>query len=158
MNAEDLFGLPRKRKVTKTKVDLFWCWRRGMIGLIIPAKTGVFFSNQTGGVMCNHPEIEGVFVPLEGEVWDEKKGERIRLEEKRFWHGNSEELRYEEVIKVFGLPLKPFPLQLEEAWVLCKVTNLRQNSDDWKWLCGQPISFWKSLKGKQVLLTFQNSD
>ena len=33
-------------------------------GLIIPEKTGIIYSNQTGGVTCNHPEIEGYYIPL----------------------------------------------------------------------------------------------
>lgn len=33
-------------------------------GVIIPAKTGIIFTNQSGGVACRHPELEGVFIPL----------------------------------------------------------------------------------------------
>jgi hypothetical protein len=150
--------------MTELKVDLFWLWRNDLLGLIIPAKTGVFFSNQTDGVACNHPKLEGVFVPLQGEHWDDKKGERVKLSERRFWVGGSDELRFEDVIKEFGLPLKPLPFQFQEAWVWCKVTRLKKrskkdvNGDDWTWLCGQPRSFWTALEGKEVLLTFQNSD
>lgn len=32
--------------------------------LIAAAKTGIFYTNQTGGVACNHPAIEGFAVPL----------------------------------------------------------------------------------------------
>lgn len=33
-------------------------------GIIIPYPCGVFYGNQTGGVNCDHPEIEGVFLPF----------------------------------------------------------------------------------------------
>ena len=33
-------------------------------GLIIACKSGVRFSNQTGGTGCHQPEIEGVYIPL----------------------------------------------------------------------------------------------
>jgi hypothetical protein len=32
--------------------------------LIIPAKTGFMVSNQTWGLACGHPEIEGFLIPL----------------------------------------------------------------------------------------------
>lgn len=32
--------------------------------LIIEAKTGVKYSNQTGGYACNHPEVEGFLLPI----------------------------------------------------------------------------------------------
>lgn len=39
-------------------------WEFNGIGLIIKWPSGVFFSNQTGGYACHHPQVEGVFVPL----------------------------------------------------------------------------------------------
>lgn len=35
------------------------------IGLIVSFPSGVIYTNQVGGFGCFHPEIEGVFVPLE---------------------------------------------------------------------------------------------
>lgn len=37
-------------------------------GLIIQYKSGVIYSNQTGGTACLHPELEGVFVPLRNDL------------------------------------------------------------------------------------------
>ena len=39
-------------------------WSLYGIGLIIPCASGVIISNQVGGYACDHPEIEGVFIPL----------------------------------------------------------------------------------------------
>lgn len=37
---------------------------RDKAGLIVPCKSGVSWTNQVGGIMIFHPEVEGVFVPL----------------------------------------------------------------------------------------------
>jgi len=34
------------------------------VGLILKVPSGVFYTNQSGGYACEHPEIEGVFYPL----------------------------------------------------------------------------------------------
>lgn len=39
-------------------------WALNGIGLIINCSSGVIYSNQTGGYATDHPEIEGVFIPL----------------------------------------------------------------------------------------------
>ena len=39
-------------------------WALQGIGLIIACPSGVIYSNQTGGYACDHPEMEGVFIPL----------------------------------------------------------------------------------------------
>lgn len=40
-------------------------WHLQGPGLILPASTGVVYTNQTGGNACKQPEQEGVFVPLD---------------------------------------------------------------------------------------------
>ncbi|AUX40429.1 uncharacterized protein SOCE26_018300 [Sorangium cellulosum] len=37
------------------------------LGLIIKHASGVLYTNQTCGVCCAQPELEGVFVPLDAE-------------------------------------------------------------------------------------------
>lgn len=39
-------------------------WEFKGVGLILFWPSGVFYSNQTSGYSCDHPEIEGVFAPL----------------------------------------------------------------------------------------------
>ena len=43
------------------EVDLYYY--EGM-GVIYREKTGVIYTTQTGGSWCNHPTVEGYFVPL----------------------------------------------------------------------------------------------
>ena len=42
-------------------------------GLIINYKSGIIFSNQTGGSTCNHPRTEGVFIPLRNDYEEPTK-------------------------------------------------------------------------------------
>ena len=46
---------------TTIKVRL---WHIGSVGLIIPHRTGVIYTNQTGGRGCSQPELKGFYVPL----------------------------------------------------------------------------------------------
>jgi hypothetical protein len=53
-----------KSKPTIELWDLDW-----PMGVIVPCESGVKFTNQTGGTMCAHPVIEGVFIPLPSFLW-----------------------------------------------------------------------------------------
>lgn len=39
-------------------------WDYEGCGIVVEAPTGVFYTNQTGGNICNHPKAEGFFFPL----------------------------------------------------------------------------------------------
>ena len=54
-------------------------------GFIVPCESGVYWEQQTNGVMCNHVYIEGVFITLDKPrrtVWEKdptrEKGKRIK--------------------------------------------------------------------------------
>ena len=49
------------------KIEL-WGYNRD--GVIFPEKTGIIWSNQCGGTSCAHPEMEGIFVPLNTSIED----------------------------------------------------------------------------------------
>ena len=51
-------------KKEKAEIDLY---NTEHLGLIIMIKSGVIYTNQTGGYACLHPETEGVYVPLSNE-------------------------------------------------------------------------------------------
>jgi hypothetical protein len=48
-------------KLSKPMIDL--SYYHGL-GLIIPFPSGVIYQNQADGLLCTHPQVEGVFVPL----------------------------------------------------------------------------------------------
>lgn len=39
-------------------------WDMCGVGLIVPGDTGVVFTNQVGGTMCDHRSLEGIFIPI----------------------------------------------------------------------------------------------
>lgn len=43
-------------------------WQINGVGLILLHKSGIFYTNQTGGHSCSHPEAEGIFIPLVDEM------------------------------------------------------------------------------------------
>ena len=45
----------------KTTIQLF---EHSVAFLILKGTTGVFYSNQTNGTSCSHPEVEGALLPL----------------------------------------------------------------------------------------------
>ena len=45
------------------KIEL-WDLGSEYLGLIIPADTGISYTNQVGGTYCGHPVVEGFYVPL----------------------------------------------------------------------------------------------
>jgi len=48
--------------------------RGGLPGLIYKTKTGVLYSNQSGGHACKHPEAVGCLVPLDDREYPENAG------------------------------------------------------------------------------------
>ena len=47
---------------TRKTVQLLDC--HSYFAMLVPAQTGVFWTNQCGGTLCAHPEIEALYVPL----------------------------------------------------------------------------------------------
>jgi len=156
------------------------------LGLIIPAKTGVIWTNQTGGTACMQPRLEGFLIPLNHAwlpdpdplldfVWDldpEAVGKFLTA---------SPELNalFESVSKAeTGVAICPFTperldhngqlvtlredrLQLMEAWVAVRVRSERpEGSLD---VSGYDLEFFwdealKDFAGQIGILTYPNSD
>ena len=50
-----------------TDAKIVRIWSQGGAFLIYPAKTNVFYHNQTGGVSCLQPIMEGILIPFQNE-------------------------------------------------------------------------------------------
>ena len=175
--------MPKKNKWScyvmkiKNKLPTVWCGNHHItFGLILPCKSGVLFKHQTGGVMCRHPEIEGVFIPLDDSYWDEKTKSYINLAvgiEQITQYPDKRDKRLKEVIKKLNLPLKLTrhskimvekgldshfggPYVSHEAWQWCVVTNLRKKVED-HGFHNVRLELQK-LVGKEVILIYPNSD
>jgi hypothetical protein len=103
-------------------------------GLIILAKTGVYYTNQAGGVACFHPIEEGYFVPFDlgYKNWRELRWELERLGDSiGTWLGLSSEDadKLDSLFEMHKVPLKVERALLEssyEAWVYVRVLNLEE--------------------------------
>jgi hypothetical protein len=133
-------------------------------GLIILARTGVYYTNQAGGVSCLHPIEEGYFVPfhLGYQEWRELSWDLQKLGD-NIGNGGWFSISSEDADKVDALFEKhKVPLRVErallgssyEAWIYVRVLDLEK--------CG--VEFRKaekcSLHGNQPLavLVYENSD
>ena len=59
-------------------------WDNAGTGLLIPCKSGIIYSNQTGGTSCLQMELEGAFVPFNNDVASEPYNKLISKEEDLF--------------------------------------------------------------------------
>lgn len=50
----------------RQRIDLSDMAFANFLGIIVPRKTGIVWSNQTGGHACHHPDMEGFFIPIGG--------------------------------------------------------------------------------------------
>jgi hypothetical protein len=121
------------------------------IGVIIPMKTNLVFSNQTGGNACLHPEIEGIYIPLIS--W--KEG----LKDPFFnvWATKYDKKLVETFLKEFGLfetlePFSPPPLEEDtEAWVWAKIRKNINKLPEANWSL-------RPFAGLPCVVTYPNSD
>lgn len=88
------------------------------LGLIVPCSSGVEWTNQVGGVSCQHPKVEGIYIPLPVH-WEPYPDPLLD------WYGNYKPYRVEEFLEAAPELLKRFAV-LEsypdnecfgEAWV-----------------------------------------
>lgn len=52
--------------LNKPRIEL---WDSVGFGLILQYPTGVMVTNQTGGYCCLHPEIEGIYIPFNDDIY-----------------------------------------------------------------------------------------
>lgn len=108
--------------------------------LIVKCDSGVSYSNQTDGVMCRHPVVEGVLVPLTFWGFNYEMNELLEdYPTKEFVEG---------WIKKLGVPLKVSGKEpLSEAWIEVEILP----HDD-------GYSPLKDFVGCKAILTYENSD
>ena len=147
----------KKTTVSLTDLDNF-------IGVIVPCKSGIWYTNQMGGSACGDPCIEGVFIPLNGNWFNFTYLKKDPLE------GHCETLKDRDRIDLFLSRTKEFlkrfpcledvlrcPTEKEikgvfggEAWVPLIVQTSKN----------VPLvpECLKDFEGKMVYLTYPNSD
>ena len=126
-------------------------WGGNSFGLIVLCGSGVFYTNQTGGLACNHPVAEGVFVPL-----DDGVGRPTQYRLSQHFRGSWEALN-EEDAKVIDTALKSGNL----GFVSVSRKRLSESTEAWVHVeldlskCGELLS---NFEDNKAILTWENSD
>ena len=135
------------------------------IGLIIAHLSGVLYTNQVGGYACLHPEIEGVFTPLEddfgkleyklsnyfvGPKWKGWCYQGIDAETADFIDKHLHSWKPTSRLSVDRAKLK----ESCEAWIWVKIDS----NDFVKTPNGIYESDFRGFDSKSGILTWQNSD
>lgn len=163
---------------THEKIRLFNALRLNVYqcnwGFIIPQKNGTFWEIQTCGVMCNHVEIEGVFIPLDKPHCSNKKHKHKNNE--FLWKKDDTDLlaslqqanyndngskKSQELIKKLWIEIKHdmhFDFDVLEAkepcnqegllWIKLKKFDSGWGHEDWV----------DQLIGKEIVLVYPNCD
>ena len=127
-------------------------------GIVIPMETGVFWEQQTEGVLCNHIYVEGIYLPLEEPIYQntnllrelqwanyEGKTEKVQKIWKQIkkWMSEFKGIEWEEVEAPKDMP----PNQEGLQWI--KITRWHSPIPSWS---------YPKLIGKVVALYYPNSD
>ncbi len=127
-------------------VDLCQVGDGNVRGMVVLLPTGVFFSSQAGGVYCDHPKAEGVFVPLNFGPRD--PGEDALLD---LWPAEYDAEQVEDWLQRWGLLefLQPDPgaTYLAEAWIPVRI---REHAKE------HPL--FTPFAGCRAILIYPNSD
>jgi hypothetical protein len=135
------------------KIELWDILEDGLLGVIVPLKTGVVWSNQTGGTCCAHPELEGIYVPLK--PWDDALTDVDPFYDR--WGQPYSPALVLAFLSNFGLdqwlePTQPPEHEANgEAWVWAKVRTITTD----EWLLPEIL---RPLSGMLCVVTYPNSD
>jgi hypothetical protein len=117
---------------------------QNFMGVIVPCQSGVIFSNQTGGIDCFHPEVEGVYIPP---PYFGKEPDCLY----DYWLDEYDAEIAKQAIKELDSEdfeaLEESDFDMGEAWIPVKVKDHQ--------CLPQQL---KPFIGKVVILTYQNSD
>lgn len=124
------------------------------IGLIIPCSSGVTVTNQAAGHACEHPSIEGVFVPLTDPAVDQQ----VMLE-KFFagppWNGHCDDYIDEEsadvIDEILGRGKWTRGLKVDRD-------RLAHGYEAWVWVTLARNAWFEGFGSDVGILTWQNSD
>lgn len=136
------------------RIELWDVVEDGLLGVIVPMKTGVTWSNQTGGTFCCHPELEGIYIPLL--PWCEPQN----ISTDPFydtWNQPYDPVPVQTFLSNFRLdrwlePMQPPEHEANgEAWIWARVKTI---TDD-EWLLPEIL---RPLAGMPCVVTYPNSD
>lgn len=130
----------------KQKVLVELCRYIDLQGLILEIPTGVYYTNQTGGHACNHPQVEGVYMPFPVPI--ELRTRMINVGSLESGISQEEADELDSLLLAYHTELKVDRerlLQVQEAWLPVQIRNDRNG-------------YWEGCKNLLGTLTWGNSD
>ena len=136
-------------------------------GLLFPKKTGVYYEAQTAGIMCSHPIIEGFFIPLDPERYDEKRKARVNdwltLADENY--DGKGKLTLRQLVKEYELPFKLLDKSPKSMLNFCHA-GAEHNDEAWQWVEIKSVKKPSGLNqvqlqtfaGKRGVFVYFNSD
>lgn len=154
---------------TTVQIDLAML-EHAWTGLVVPLSTGVLWRTQAGGTACAHPEVEGIFIPLAGDLAEEESFEDLQSR----WMEAKDSWRYyaDKVSPLFAVTADTVHLRAlhETEWALAQLPSphrLRYWGEAWipvivaedprenAWYMHPHL---EAVKDRLAFLTYPNSD
>jgi hypothetical protein len=122
------------------------------LGLVIACPSRVAYTNQVGGYACRHPEIEGVFVPLSGNVSEKLYAFFTGPK----WNGRCYDSIDEETASFIDSILRELCL---DSSLCVDREKLEESCEAWIWVkISMNSLLWPGLNEGEGILTWENSD
>jgi len=118
--------------------------------LIVPAPSGVIYSNQVAGYQTNQAELEGILVPVD--CWNQagtlERVDRLMLDKDRLTVADADEIDALLSAAEFGIPAR------------VDRDRLADSSESWLWLVvdQEALLLVEGLEFTAAVLTTENSD
>lgn len=127
------------------------------LGAIVPAPTGVVWTNQTGGTSCQHPEVEGYYLPLPNLLGSSDEARLVNVGWGDGAYDTTLVQNFLEVNELTGL-FEPAPdtrFPLHEAWVPVRIKTVLASIPT----CASFVDvLLQGHRGCEAILVYENSD
>lgn len=133
----------------KVSIPLWWHDNPHFLGLILPEPSGYLWTNQVGGTMCAHPDLEGIFIPLPAEWKAAEIADPLFNVYPNESDGPGAVAKFLEAYEHLNnalLPAPDFYPEFCEAWIPVQVRAGLENS------------LLEPFAGRLGILTYSNSD
>ena len=131
-------------------------WELSGAALIVPCKSGVVYTNQVNGTACEHPECEGILIPINNDGVRENFASSLEAKLCGLFDGTWDSLdqaKADEIDKVLGQFNETNGITVDRA----KLTN---SVESWVYVTARETedSCYSNFGEIQGILTWQNSD
>lgn len=130
-------------------------WNLCGAAVIVPANTGVIYSNQVNGTACFQEQLEGLLVPLSNDYLPQDYKQSLEFELRSLFRGA--EMFNTEKAQQVQAALESFQ---ESRGVKVNMTRVTQSYEAWVHVTLHDVEFsvYSGFEGAEGILTWPNSD